>query len=131
MFSGLRHWFPTCRELYRIRLMLPCIYYRIFYDDGSEWCALEHLRNNNFHAKNFFRKIELKKLANSEPGGEIFCFSENCQFVSRVCSNYWGVVFTIFYAMKTFITSNDKCISHLKVFKGKRRGQSSTKIDSV
>jgi hypothetical protein len=29
--------------------------------------------------------------------GRGFCFSENGQFVSRVCSNYWRVIFAIIF----------------------------------
>jgi hypothetical protein len=65
----------------------------------------------------FSVKIELRKLANSEnfanseiapeafadsePGAKFSVFPKNCQFVSRVRSGYWGVIFTIFYAINT------------------------------
>jgi hypothetical protein len=67
----------------------------------------------------FFRKIELKKLINSEPGAKFSIFPKT--FSSSLGSAVtWGVVFTIFYATKTFITSSDECISHPKVSKRER-----------
>jgi hypothetical protein len=72
ILSGLRHWFPTCQELYRKRLRLPCKCYRIFYDDRNEWCALYTWeKKKEFYAINVFWKIELEKFTNSKSGTKL------------------------------------------------------------
>jgi hypothetical protein len=76
----------------------------------------------------FTGKIELKKLANSEPGAKFSVFP-------KTVSSPLGSAVTIgelssqsFMRQKKnlFMTSSNECISHPKVSKGKRHGQSLT-----
>jgi hypothetical protein len=127
MLSGLRHWFPTHQELYRKRLMLPCICYKISHDARNEWCAL-YTWGYKLYEKNVFWKIELEKLTNSKSGTKL-------SILWNLPVRSYGLQWLLGRCLHNNLLYDENLLRHqvtnayhILRFPRKRHGQQSTKL---